>query len=143
MLVAVGHNVTLNAFDRWLEEISSAIDSARVRYIHTKFMLVDPLGKEPIAVTGSANFSDASTKTNEENMLVISGDQRVADIYLGEFMRSFAHYAFREAVYLHEQAGGEASDWKPQFLASDASWLDAYFVSGSAAELKRRYFSGQ
>jgi phosphatidylserine/phosphatidylglycerophosphate/cardiolipin synthase-like enzyme len=65
-----------------------------VHWVHTKFMLVDPLGRDPIVISGSANFSDASTNTNEENMLVIRGDQRVADIYFGEFMRSFAHLPF-------------------------------------------------
>jgi hypothetical protein len=30
-------------------------------------------------------------------MLVIQGDQRVADIYLGEFMRIFNHYYFRRS----------------------------------------------
>ena len=31
-------------------------------------------------------------------MLVIAGDHEVADIYLGEFMRSYTHYAFRDAL---------------------------------------------
>jgi len=37
-------------------------------------------------VTGSANFSAASTNANEENMMVIRNSTRIADIYLGEFM---------------------------------------------------------
>jgi phosphatidylserine/phosphatidylglycerophosphate/cardiolipin synthase-like enzyme len=143
VLVAVGHNIALNSFDRWLKEISSAVSHANVYWVHTKFMLVDPLSDDPIVITGSANFSDASTHTNEENMLVIRGDKRVADIYLGEFMRSFAHYAFREAVYIHQQKGKDPEDWKPQFLMPDSSWLDRYTQPGSAGDLKRRYFSGQ
>ena len=39
-----------------------------------------------------------STDTKDENMLVIQGDQRVADIYFTEYMRLFADYGFREAV---------------------------------------------
>jgi hypothetical protein len=31
-------------------------------------------------------------------MLVIRGNKAVADIYLGEFMRLFSHYAFRESL---------------------------------------------
>ena len=143
VLVAIGHNITLNAFDRWLKEASSAVAKANVHWVHTKFMLVDPLGDDPIVITGSANFSDASTNTNEENVLLIRGDKRVADIYLGEFMRSFAHYAFREAVYIHLQQGKDAGDWKPQNLAIDSSWLKNYMKPGSPGELKRRYFSGQ
>jgi hypothetical protein len=29
-------------------------------------------------------------------MLIIRGDMRVADIYLGEFMRMYRHFAFRD-----------------------------------------------
>jgi phosphatidylserine/phosphatidylglycerophosphate/cardiolipin synthase-like enzyme len=126
-----------------LKEASSAVDRANVHWVHTKFMLVDPLGRDPIVISGSANFSDASTNTNEENMLVIRGDQRVADIYFGEFMRSFAHYAFREAVFIHMQEGGDSEEWKPQNLATDASWLKPYADPKSPGGLRRLYFSGQ
>ncbi|HET7730791.1 MAG TPA: phospholipase D-like domain-containing protein, partial [Usitatibacter sp.] len=65
-----------------------------VSYIHSKFLLMDPLGKDPVVATGSANFSDASTTGNDENMLLIRGDKRVADIYFTEFNRLFNHYYF-------------------------------------------------
>jgi phosphatidylserine/phosphatidylglycerophosphate/cardiolipin synthase-like enzyme len=66
-----------------------------VSYIHSKFLLMDPLGRDPIVITGSANFSEASTTGNDENMLVIRGNTRVADIYFTEFNRLFNHYYFR------------------------------------------------
>jgi phosphatidylserine/phosphatidylglycerophosphate/cardiolipin synthase-like enzyme len=69
--------------------------NVHVTYIHSKFLLMDPLGDDPIVVTGSANFSDASTRGNDENMLIIRGDRRVADIYFTEFQRLFNHYYFR------------------------------------------------
>ena len=67
-------------------------------YIHDKFMLVDPLGDDPVVVTGSANFSRPSQSANDENMIVIRGNQRVADIYFGEFMRIFDHLYSRYIV---------------------------------------------
>jgi phosphatidylserine/phosphatidylglycerophosphate/cardiolipin synthase-like enzyme len=67
-----------------------------VPYIHTKYMLVDPFGPDLIIITGSANFSDASTSDNDENMLIIRGDTSVADIYVTEHFRLWNHYAFRE-----------------------------------------------
>ncbi|HJS37494.1 MAG TPA: phospholipase D-like domain-containing protein [Burkholderiales bacterium] len=142
VIVAIGHNIRTNSFDRWLGELSSAVARANVRWIHTKYMLVDPLGGSPMVVTGSANFSEASTTTNHENMLVIRGDRRVADIYLGEFMRSYSHHAFRESVRRNLAAGRNVDEWKPQFLAPEDSWLAPYFRPGSALELRRRYFSG-
>jgi phosphatidylserine/phosphatidylglycerophosphate/cardiolipin synthase-like enzyme len=143
VLVAIGHNIAVNSFDRWLKEIASPIEKPNVRWIHTKFMLVDPLGDDPVVITGSANFSEASTTTNEENMLIIRGDTRVADIYFGEYMRTFAHYAFREAVYIRQQQGVDADDWKPQDLIPDSSWLKRYTKPGSNGALRRLYFSGQ
>ena len=63
-----------------------------MNWIHTKFMLIDPLGPKPLTLTGSANWSVPSVTDNDENVLVIRGDKRVADIYFGEFMRLFAHH---------------------------------------------------
>ena len=56
---------------QWVRETTTGALglNAHVHYVHSKFMLVDPLGDDPIVVTGSANFSDASTRANDENML--------------------------------------------------------------------------
>jgi phosphatidylserine/phosphatidylglycerophosphate/cardiolipin synthase-like enzyme len=148
VLVAIGNRIVTNSFDRWLKEMAKAVPSAHVYWIHTKYMLVDPLGDEPIVVSGSANFSKASTDTNDENMLVIRGNKRIADIYFGEYMRLYAHYAFRESVkrYLDRKKSGAAVDeWKPQFLETEDSWMADYFDpdDSSARYARRRYFSGE
>jgi hypothetical protein len=140
VVVAVANSIQTNSFDRWLQERNKLTKEANVKFVHTKFMLVDPLGDAPIVVTGSANFSAASTNSNEENMMVIRNSTRIADIYLGEFMRSFSHYSFREAVAIARRKGEK--DWRPQYLIPDASWQRDYFKKGSARWLRRRYFAG-
>ena len=142
VVVAVANSLRLNAFDRWLKERDRLTAKANVKWIHTKYMLVDPLGAHPIVISGSANFSKPSTDTNEENMLVIRDDKRVADIYLGEFMRMHAHYAFREAVgFARKKTNGELA-WQPKYLDPTDAWLKDYFSSGSPRCLRRIYFSG-
>lgn len=136
-VVAVGNNIRINSFDRWLKETRSIISSPRVPYIHTKYMLVDPLGPHPIVVTGSANFSDNSTHTNDENMLVIRNDKRVADIYLGEFMRLYSHYAFRESLTFKPNNTVDRSA-----LIPDSSWVNDYYGKSSRS-MRRQYFSGE
>jgi phosphatidylserine/phosphatidylglycerophosphate/cardiolipin synthase-like enzyme len=89
-VLAVGKNIPLNEFDRWVKEKAGLPESRFVKWVHTKFMLVDPLSHDPLVITGSANFSKASTESNHENMILVRGDTRVADIYLGEFMRQFS-----------------------------------------------------
>jgi phosphatidylserine/phosphatidylglycerophosphate/cardiolipin synthase-like enzyme len=136
VLVAIGNRIVTNSFDRWLAERTGL--TTNVQWVHTKFMLVDPLSTSPTVVTGSANFSEASTSSNNENMLVIRANTRVADIYLGEFMRLYSHYAFREAVAIAKAAGEE---WQPQHLAPDASWQTEYFEEHTDRYLRRRYFA--
>ncbi|WP_431236097.1 phospholipase D-like domain-containing protein (plasmid) [Mycolicibacterium psychrotolerans] len=75
-------------------------------FIHTKFLLIDPLSDDPLVCTGSANFSANSLLHNDENMLLIRGDIRVADIYLTEFDRIFRHFFARNAIN-KIAAGGE------------------------------------
>jgi PLD-like domain len=136
VLVAIGNRIVTNSFDRWLAERTGL--TTNVQWVHTKFMLVDPLSASPTVVTGSANFSEASTSSNNENMLVIRSNTRVADIYLGEFMRLYSHYAFREAVAIAKAKG---EDWQPQNLAPDASWQEEYFEPGTDRYLRRLYFA--
>lgn len=146
VVVAIGNRIPTNSFDRWLAEMSRLDPHVHVYWIHTKYMLVDPLGDTPIVVTGSANFSKASTYDNDENMLIIRGDKRIADIYFGEYIRLYAHYAFRESVkwYMEKVAAGTATDWKPQFLIDNDDWMTPYFdpTDRSARCLRREYFSG-
>jgi phosphatidylserine/phosphatidylglycerophosphate/cardiolipin synthase-like enzyme len=137
VVVAIGNRILTNSFDRWLAERPGL--TRGIQWVHTKFMLVDPLSDTPTTITGSANFSEDSTGTNNENMLVIRGDTRVADIYLGEFMRLHTHYAFREAV-ANAGAWGNA-DWQPAHLVPDDSWQRDYFTPGDARYLRRRYFA--
>ncbi|MBA2690338.1 MAG: hypothetical protein H0U63_06020 [Burkholderiales bacterium] len=133
---AVGNLIATNKFDRWVKEKLSGLNQ-HVQYIHTKFMLIAPLSKDPIVITGSANFSQASTLENDENMLVIRGDKRVADIYLGEYMRLWNHYAFREWA----AAQTEPSNTKFKFLDTTNTWWRDYFGDTDRSR-QRQYFSG-
>jgi phosphatidylserine/phosphatidylglycerophosphate/cardiolipin synthase-like enzyme len=111
------------------------------RYIHDKFMLVDPLGDDPVVITGSANFSRASQVANDENMLVIRGDTRVSDIYFGEFMRVFDHLYSRYIVDKLKKSGKQ--DPEAGYLKEDAElWVPQNFAPGRK-DLRRRYFMGE
>lgn len=116
-------------------------------YIHDKFMLIDPLSDDPTVVTGSANFSSGSQISNDENMLIIRSDQRVADVYFGEFMRIFDHlYARYLAKKIEDEKKKKA---KPKtgagkssgYLRPDSSWVAAHFADGPKSR-RRQYFHG-
>ena len=114
---------------RWAKETNArALEfNSHVAYVHSKFLLRDPLGADPIVVTGSANFSDASTTSNDENMLIIRGDQRTADIYFTEFNRIFNHYYFRSVVEATKRRNGGSNAKENLFLREKAEeWLVKY-----------------
>ncbi|WP_338871826.1 phospholipase D-like domain-containing protein [Spirosoma sp. SC4-14] len=127
----------LNNLEGWIKERLTPLN-ARVRYIHTKYLLLDPLGDDPVTISGSANFSESSVQKNDENMLVIRGDKRVADIYFGEFMRLFRHFYFRDLVTTVDS--GERPD--RLFLDETPAWTLPFYVPGSPKEITRNYFSG-
>jgi len=132
---AIGSRLGKGAFNHWLVEQLSGLN-VNVRYLHTKYMLVDPLGANPLVVSGSANFSGASTTNNDENMLVIRGNPRIADIYLGEFMRLYRHFAFRDWLTQHP----EADEVQVGHLDETDQWWKRYF--GDSFESRQRsYFA--
>jgi phosphatidylserine/phosphatidylglycerophosphate/cardiolipin synthase-like enzyme len=129
---AIGNFIRTGEFDGWLKERLTGLN-VNVRYVHNKFMLIDPLSEDPVVITGSANFSDASTIQNDENMVIIRGNTRIADIYIGEFMRLFSHYSFRESLNFRK-----LSD-PPKPLRTDEWWKDNF--GNTPRSSRRRYFA--
>lgn len=130
---------------QWLKEIYPIKNGSNVLYIHDKFLLKDPLGPEPVVITGSANFSENSTIRNDENMVIIPcsnepGKTRVQDIYLGEYFRLFDHLYYR---YLHNiDPTTEEEKNKKRFLKeTPVEWVPYYFKEGTDRYKRRMNFS--
>ena len=137
-VIAAGAKLEAGDMENFLGESLTGFN--KNQYIHDKFLLVDPLGDDPIVVTGTANFSRPSQYANDENMVVIRGNQRVADIYFGEFMRIFDHLYSRYIVAKLKAAG--TNDPEAGFLKEHAEeWVPQNFKPGRK-QLRRQYFMG-
>jgi hypothetical protein len=76
---------------------------------------------------------------NDENMLLIRGNTRVADIYMTEFDRIFRHFYFRNIA--NELAGSESSDDAVSiFLDETDGWSERYFQPGTLKFNRRLMF---
>lgn len=117
-----------DAVYQWAKETNTRVLelSHHVNYIHSKFLLMDPLGADPVVVTGSANFSRASTTDNDENMLIIRGNRRVADIYFTEFNRLFNHYYFRSVMDSEHRMGRDGDSGSLFLDETGKEWLKKY-----------------
>jgi len=149
VLYAAGAKFDKGELPNFLEEKLTGLNQNL--YIHDKFMLIDPIGDDPTVITGSANFSGTSQSGNDENMLVIRGNQRVADIYFGEFMRIFDHiYARYLARKIKEEMAAKAKEHAGTpppatpgsgFLKTSDVWVAAHFQDGAKSR-RRQYFHG-
>lgn len=125
---------------RWLAERLTDLNT-HVRYLHTKYLLLDPISDDPTVISGSANFSSASTVDNDENMVVIRSNKDVTDAFLGEFMRLFNHFYFRDVASRQARMrGGQSVDTLPYLEPTD-SWINPYFKAGTNKYAERVLFA--
>jgi hypothetical protein len=63
-------------------------------------------------------------------MLVTPGDERVADIYVGKFMRLWRHHRFR---YIENKLAEEGDDetYEPNYLDPSPAWAVPYYRKGT------------
>ncbi|HZC61447.1 MAG TPA: phospholipase D-like domain-containing protein [Streptosporangiaceae bacterium] len=123
--VAVGAEGGPDVLSRWAKETLTGFNG-HVDYLHTKILLIGALWETPTIISGSANFSEASTTSNDENMLVIAGDRDVADVYFTEYMRIFQHFYAR---WWAAKLGAAGTD-SHSFLTEDDSWQARYWTTG-------------
>ncbi|SED18834.1 Phosphatidylserine/phosphatidylglycerophosphate/cardiolipin synthase [Tenacibaculum sp. MAR_2009_124] len=119
----------------WEEEHLTGLND-HVKYLHTKYLFIDPLTDTPILITGSANFSNASTHSNDENMIIVKGNTGVVDVYLSEFMRLFNHYEFRDQMAHH----GYDEKYFSDYLTPNSSWSDVHYKEGTQHSKQRELF---
>jgi phosphatidylserine/phosphatidylglycerophosphate/cardiolipin synthase-like enzyme len=128
--------------DKWFvdEELDRPTNKGHVFFVHAKVLIVDPLSDDPLVCSGSANFSANSLTSNDENMLLIRGDTRVADIYMTELDRIFRHFRARDIIN-NEAAAGHNRDWL--LLDTTDDWIGANFKDGTYKNNRRLLFFPQ
>ncbi|MBA1142500.1 phospholipase D-like domain-containing protein [Mesorhizobium neociceri] len=125
--------------DEWFveEELARPTNNGHVFFIHSKVLLIDPLSDDPLICSGSANFSTNSLTSNDENMLLIRGNTRVADIYMTEVDRIFRHFRSRDIIN-HNAEAGEQSKWLE--LDTTGKWIGPNFKASNYKNNRRLLF---
>jgi phosphatidylserine/phosphatidylglycerophosphate/cardiolipin synthase-like enzyme len=128
-----------NELAGWHAERLTGLNT-HVKYVHTKYMLLDPFGECPTIITGSANFSKASTQTNDENMVILRDCPGPMDVYITEFMRMFSHFEFRNKLNAsYDKKRQQFNKW----LTPDGSWTKKYFDPDTIECREREFFCGE
>jgi len=87
--------------------------------VHSKILLIDPLGESPVVVTGSHNFSGAASTKNDENLVIVHGHKQLARSYAAHVMSVYQHYRYRS--YIREVESEGKTPWSQ--LDDDDQWL--------------------
>jgi phosphatidylserine/phosphatidylglycerophosphate/cardiolipin synthase-like enzyme len=135
------HDIPGWQLEQWMAREHHFRSVGHVFFVHTKYMLIDPLTNDPKIFTGSANFSPGSLTSNDENMLLIRGDTHVADVYMTEFMRLLNHFYFRQVA--NQKANDGTADPNVAHLTEDDSWVAGHFRAENYRSKRRELFGIQ
>jgi hypothetical protein len=101
--------------------------------IHDKLVVIDPNSDDCTVVLGSHNIGFKASYSNDENMLIITGDRELAMAYAVHILDVTDHYRFRAIE--KERADKGQKGWSG-FLRTDDKWQDGY-VSGEKRAISR------
>jgi phosphatidylserine/phosphatidylglycerophosphate/cardiolipin synthase-like enzyme len=99
--------------------------------VHSKTIVIDPFSDDCAVITGSHNFSDSASAKNDENLVIIRGNRKLAQAYALHINGVYDHYSWRAFL---GSGGNPDQIYKP---------LDAWKSGGSRAQELDFWMSGQ
>jgi phosphatidylserine/phosphatidylglycerophosphate/cardiolipin synthase-like enzyme len=84
--------------------------------VHSKVIVTDPFSDDCAVITGSHNFSAAASQKNDENLVIVRGNRKLAQAYALHINGVYDHYSWRAFL----GSGGDPDQifkpldgWKP------------------------------
>jgi len=105
--------------------------------IHDKIVVVDPFRDDCCVITGSHNMGFKASYSNDENLVILSGNRKVAEAYAAHILDVVNHYNWRYKLVKDAKAGKKSSFTD---LDNDDSWQDKYFEGSFLASRDRFFF---
>jgi phosphatidylserine/phosphatidylglycerophosphate/cardiolipin synthase-like enzyme len=113
-------------FAYWKKELLKSSPQAHA-IIHDKIVVIDPLSEtDCVVITGSHNDGYKASYCNDENLLILRGNQPLALAYTTHVMDVYDHYRWRYMIQQQKQNAWTGLQTTPQ-------WQDKYFEPGNMA----------
>lgn len=103
------------AYGDWEAELKGASSVM----VHSKVIVVDPFGTNPVVMTGSHNMGYKASHSNDDNLNIIEGNAPLARAYAANIVAVFQEYRWRQYVAGHATGG-----WKG--LEDDDTWQSGH-----------------
>jgi hypothetical protein len=130
--VRLGHDVLVPAnikdqFSDWEKELLGA----SMVNVHSKVIVIDPFGENPVVMTGSDNLGFKASSENNDNLIIFEGNAPLAAAYAINIIAIFQTYRWNSYVEAHR------ADPKVRHgLVDNDRWLQDYLTGDGLAELK-------
>ena len=99
-------------------------------HIHSKVIIIDPFGANPVVMTGSHNLGFKASSKNDDNLCIIEGNSALAAAYAVNIIAIYQSYRWNANV--------EANRNNPQFwhgLVDNDTWQNSYLMGKDLTEL--------
>jgi len=108
-------------YSNWQSELKGASSVM----VHSKVVILDPFGENPVVMTGSHNQGMKASRSNDDNLVIVQGNAGLAQAYALNAIAIFQEYRWRQYVAGHAGASGS---WTG--LEQDPSWQNGYLNQG-------------
>ena len=100
----------------WVPELKKLAQTHAM--VHSKVVVVDPFGAAPVVMTGSHNMGPKASGRNDDNLVIVEGDARLAEAYAVTIIAIYAQYRWRQRL-------AQGSTWRG--LRDNDRWQAPYF----------------
>jgi phosphatidylserine/phosphatidylglycerophosphate/cardiolipin synthase-like enzyme len=101
----------------WKEELLNAGHAV----VHDKIMVIDPFSEDCVVATGSHNLGFKASYDNDENLVIIKGNRKLALAYATHVLDVYDHFSFRYWSKHNKMSPDYYLEKKPE------DWLTKYY----------------
>ncbi|HLG82411.1 MAG TPA: phospholipase D-like domain-containing protein [Bradyrhizobium sp.] len=105
-----------DTFNDWATEILG-----QGVHIHSKVIVLDPFGEHPVVMTGSHNLGVKASSKNDDNLMIVEGNGRLAAAYAANIIAIYQTYRWNSYVEQHRQ---DPKVWHG--LVDNDTWQQGY-----------------
>jgi phosphatidylserine/phosphatidylglycerophosphate/cardiolipin synthase-like enzyme len=128
----LGHDVMVPAnIKTAFHDFEKELLGASMVDIHSKVIVIDPFGENPVVMTGSHNLGFKASSENDDNLVIVEGNAPLAVAYALNVIAIFQSYRWNSYVEAHRQ---DPKVWHG--LEDDDTWQAGHLQGDQLAELK-------
>jgi len=114
-------------FKNWEQELLRA----GIVNIHSKVIVLDPFGQNPVVMTGSHNLGFKASSENDDNLIIIEGNGPLAAAYAVNIIAIFQSYRWNSYVTAHRN---DPTVWHG--LVDNDTWQSSFLTGDDLAEIQ-------